>query len=553
MPTFDDLLQEVGPFGRCQKRIFALLCLLSLPFAGVYVGIVFQGFTPDHWCRDLAAAQWRRTCGQSLTDGHKLAVPVVNSSGVLQHSSCEQYEVDWNSTDLGCDPEELDLSGYPVTTCKNGWEYDYEGRKSFVTEFDLVCSDGWLVDMFQSSLCVGNLAGSFAFGYFADRFGRKLSFLMSNILNTISGILLAVAPNYVSILVSRTILGFGVKGGWMACYVLLTEIVGVEYRRTVGILFQMFFSVGILFLPLLAYFITDWRWLQITFSAPYVLFLSYYWFIPESPRWLISQNKSPKALEITEAIAKENKTKLLNKREKLTEEEGDSPTASLLDLVRTPNMRKHTLILMFNWFTSSVVYQGLIMRVGITGGNVYVDFLISGLVEFPAAFLILLTIERIGRRLPFAAANIVAGASCFITACIPDSMFWFKTVVACIGRLGITMAFEMVVFVNTELYPTFVRNLGVSVCSTLCDVGGIVAPFLLYRLAAVWLELPLIIFGAVAIVAGGLVLLLPETRGAPLPETIEDVEFPDRTKENLANLQMKKLLKSNPTTKETTV
>lgn len=36
-------------------------------------------------------------------------------------------------------------------------------------------------------------------------------------------------------------------------------------------------------------------------------------------------------------------------------------------------------------------------------------------------------------------------------------MFWFKTFVACIGRLGITMTFEMVVFVNTELYPTFVR------------------------------------------------------------------------------------------------
>lgn len=79
-------------------------------------------------------------------------------------------------------------------------------------------------------------------------------------------------------------------------------------------------------------------------------------------------------------------------------------------------------------FTSAVVYQGLIMRLGILGGNVYIDFLISGLVEFPAAFLILFTIERVGRRLPFATANIVAGVSCLITAFIPESeLLWVKT------------------------------------------------------------------------------------------------------------------------------
>lgn len=33
----------------------------------------------------------------------------------------------------------------------------------------------------------------------------------------------------------------------------------------------------------------------------------------------------------------------------LTDDETDSTSASLLDLVRTPNMRKHTFILMFNW------------------------------------------------------------------------------------------------------------------------------------------------------------------------------------------------------------
>uniref|UniRef100_A0A8D2ZUE2 Solute carrier family 22 member 3 n=1 Tax=Scophthalmus maximus TaxID=52904 RepID=A0A8D2ZUE2_SCOMX len=525
LTTFDDLLEEAGTFGRCQRRIFALLCLLSLPFAGVYVGIVFQGFTPDHWCRDPAVVERRQACGWSLADSRRLTVPPVNGSGTPpQRSSCERYEVDWNTTGLTCDTQELDLRGVPVSSCKDAWEYQYEGRTSFVTEFHLVCEDGWLVDMYQATLNVGFLAGSFAFGFFADRFGRKISFLASNLLNAIAGIV--------------TIFGFGVKGGWMTTYVLLTEIVGVEHRRTVGILYQMFFSVGVLVLPLLAYFITDWRWLQVTISAPYVLFLCYYWFIPESPRWLISQNKSSKALEITEAMAKENGRKLTKSFETLTCDESDSCSASLLDLFKTPNMRKHTFILMFNWFTSAVVYQGLIMRVGITGGNVYIDFLIAGLVEFPAAFLILFTIERVGRRLPFAAANIVAGASCFVTALIPDSMFWSKTVVACVGRLGITMAFEMVVFVNTELYPTFVRNLGVSVCSTLCDVGGIVAPFLLYRLAGIWLELPLIIFGTVALIAGGLVLLLPETRGVPLPETIDDIEFPNRFSEVKTNFNI---------------
>ncbi|KAM4633302.1 solute carrier family 22 member 2-like [Polymixia lowei] len=547
MTTFDDILEEAGAFGLCQKRIFALLCLLSLPFAGVYVGIVFQGFTPDHWCRDPAVAELRQGCGWSLADTRRLTVPLVNNSGAPVHSTCEQYDLDWNATGLTCDRQDVDLNGVPVTMCKNGWEYDYEGRQSFVTEFDLVCADGWLVDMYQASLNVGFLVGSIAIGYLADRFGRKMSFLMSNLFNAIAGILVAVAPNYISMMVFRTIFGFGVKGGWMAAYVLITEIVGVEYRQTVGILYQMFFSVGVLILPLLAYFITDWRWLQVVFTAPYIVFLTYYWFIPESPRWLLSQNNSSKAVEITEAMAKENKKKLSKNIETLIDDNAESSTASFMDLIRTPNMRKQTLILMFNWFTAAVVYQGLIMRVGIAGGNVYIDFLISGLVEFPAAFLILFTIERIGRRLPFAAANIVAGASCLITAFIPDSMFWFKTVVACIGRLGITMAFEMVVFVNTELYPTFVRNLGVSVCSTLCDVGGIVAPFLLYRLAVIWLELPLIIFGVLSFIAGGLVLLLPETRGVPLPETIDDVEFPNRNKVDPLKRQTKGLIQSDLT------
>lgn len=53
------------------------------------------------------------------------------------------------------------------------------------------------------------------------------------------------------------------------------------------------------------------------------------------------------------------------------------------------------------------------MHVGATGGNLYLDFFYSALVEFPATFIILATIDRVGRIYPLAAANLVAGAACF--------------------------------------------------------------------------------------------------------------------------------------------
>lgn len=113
MATFDDLLEEAGPFGRCQKRVFGLFCLLSCSFAGMYVGIVFQGFTPGHWCRDPAVMDKRTSCGWSLEDVRGLTAPPANGSG-----SCEQLEVDWNSTGLSCDTQNLELSGFPVVACK---------------------------------------------------------------------------------------------------------------------------------------------------------------------------------------------------------------------------------------------------------------------------------------------------------------------------------------------------------------------------------------------------------------------------------------------------
>lgn len=60
------------------------------------------------------------------------------------------------------------------------------------------------------------------------------------------------------------------------------------------------------------------------------------------------------------------------------------------------------------------------MHMGMAADNMYLDFLYSALVEFPAAFIIIVTIDRVGRRYPWAMSNLVAGAACLATAFIPE-------------------------------------------------------------------------------------------------------------------------------------
>ncbi|XP_040821611.1 solute carrier family 22 member 2 [Ochotona curzoniae] len=548
MPTMDHILEHVGDFHFFQKRTFLLLSLLSAAFTPIYVGIVFLGFTPDHHCRSPGVAELSRRCGWSPEEELNYTVPGLGEADGAFLRQCMRYEVDWNQSSLSCVDPLASLapnrSHLPLSPCEHGWVY-YMPGSSIVTEFNLVCDHSWMLDLFQSVVNGGFFIGSMSIGYLADRFGRKLCLLVTILINASSGVLMAVSPSYAWVLIFRLIQGLVSKASWMIGYIQITEFVGPSYRRTVGILYQVAFTFGLLVLVGVAYALPHWRWLQLAVTLPNFCFLLYYWCIPESPRWLISQNKNAKALRIMKYIAKKNGKSLPTSLQSLRvdEEVSEKLSPSFLDLVRTPQMRKHTLILMYNWFTGSVLYQGLIMHTGLAGSDVYLDFFYSALMEFPAAFIIIVTIDRIGRRYPWAVFNMVAGVACLALVFIPDDLQGLKIAMACLGRMGITMGYEMVCLVNAELYPTFIRNLGVMVCSSLCDIGGIITPFLVYRLTAIWLQLPLLVFAVVGLVAGVLVLMLPETKGKALPETIEEAENmqrPRRSREKVIYLQVKK-------------
>ncbi|KAF6116148.1 solute carrier family 22 member 2 [Phyllostomus discolor] len=358
MPTVDDILEHIGEFDFFQKRTFFLLSLLSASFAPIYVGIVFLGFTPDHRCRSPGVAELSRRCGWSLAEELNFTVPGPGPAGEAFPSQCRRFEVDWNRSALGCVDPLAELAAnrslLPLGPCRHGWVYDTPGS-SMVTEFNLVCARSWMLDLFQSAVNAGFFVGAMGIGYIADRFGRALCLLATILINAISGVLLAVAPTYAWALIFRLIQGLVSKAGWLIGYILMTELVGQSYRRTVGILYQAAFTVGLVALAGLAYALPHWRWLQLAVTLPTFFFLLYYWFIPESPRWLISRNRSAKAQSVLKHIARKNGKPIPASLQSLSldEEVGEklSPklNPSFLDLVRTPQIRKHTLVLMYNW------------------------------------------------------------------------------------------------------------------------------------------------------------------------------------------------------------
>lgn len=56
-------------------------------------------------------------------------------------------------------------------------------------------------------------------------------------------------------------------------------MVGPKKRMFAGVGVNIFFTVGYFATGIFAYFIRDWRILQISLVLPSVLFLAYYWYV----------------------------------------------------------------------------------------------------------------------------------------------------------------------------------------------------------------------------------------------------------------------------------
>ena len=90
-----------------------------------------------------------------------------------------------------------------------------------------------------------------------------------------------------------------------------------------------------------------------------------YWLLPESPRWLLSVGRVAEAEGIVREAATFNNIELPEDfRLAPVQQRADTRRRTILDLLRSPNMRTKTLILFYNWFVNAFAYYGLSLNMG---------------------------------------------------------------------------------------------------------------------------------------------------------------------------------------------
>lgn len=380
----------------------------------------------------------------------------------------------------------------------------------------------------QSTYMFGVFTGAVVLGNMADKVGRKPVFCWSAVLQLIFGIGVAFTPEYYSFLFIRYLYGiFGSAGSYIPGFVLTMELVGASKRSMCGVAFQAAFALGFMLVAGWGSFIKDRQLLQIIYGCHAIVLVGHIWLMDESPRWLWGQGRTKEAVDIVKRALKMNGSPInLETAEFVSKGKSESRTASndagVLDLFRTPNLRKKTLNVMLCWFANSLVYYGLSLSTGNLEGNPFVILFIMGLVELPSYVVTVYLMDRLGRR-SLTAFEMIAGGICCIIAANLAMGSTASTSFVFIGKFMIAGSFAIIYNYSAELFPTVIRNSAMGLGAMCARTSGALTP-LITLLDSFDPKMPAIIFAVIALISGFLVMFLPETLHKPMPQTVEDGE-----------------------------
>lgn len=417
-----------------------------------------------------------------------------------------------------------------------------------------------------SAVFAGMCIGAPVWGSLSDAKGRRFSFGCGMLITCVFGFASAAAPNFIALLVFRALVGFGIPSACVA-FNWLGETCPAATRGLFLVGIEGFWTIGTVAQALLAFALLNrfgWRVMLTVSAIPTLLLLILLPFVPESPRYLAVQGRTDEAEAVLRRMLRmcgkappPGRLRPLAVPPPRTAPTGAKAVAlffwrakmlglSVINGLRSLFSRSlwlTTLVLVFVWMSSAHVYYALAVLVGqidfMSGGSKVCDAaaggrlqiptadlqanLITACAEVPGLVLSLLAVHLCSRRVAFAAP--MAAVAVVLIPLMAGVSGASAIAPLFLSRMTIYAAFA-IVWTTAEVYPTSVRGFALGFNNSMSRIGGLLASFTVASRETAWVHTPELVLAVLSLASAAAMLVLPQpdSKGAHLADTVEDVD-----------------------------
>jgi sugar porter (SP) family MFS transporter len=389
-----------------------------------------------------------------------------------------------------------------------------------------------------SAVLVGAVVGASVGGALTDRFGRRGLIIVAGVIFIASSLGTALSPSVPFLIAARVVSGIAIGVASFISPMYIAELVPARVRGALVAVNMLAITTGIVAAYLTDYALTGnggWRWMFGLGVVPAVALTIGMWFLPDSPRWLISKSRIDEARKALARLRspEEIVPEVADIEQSTAKTSGDWKTELFRPALRMPLMIGIGVALFqqLSGINTVIYYAPTIFKFAgfQSASNSILAAVGLGVVMLCSHVAAIFLLDRVGRR-PLLLVGI-AGQIVGLAAL--GAAFHFKQLSSSIGDIAIGSLVVYVVcfafgigpifwLLISEIYPLAVRGAAMSV-ATVANWGMnlVVAVTFLTLAGAVGHAWTFWIYGVITIGAWLFIYkLVPETKG----KTLEQIE-----------------------------
>lgn len=422
----------------------------------------------------------------------------------------------------------------------------YEAYFNLTSSFQI----GWAM----SNALVGCLIGAAISGYITDKLGRKKVLIIAGFLFTLSAVATALAETFSFFVLMRMAGGVAIGLASTVSPMYIAEMAPSSHRGKLVSINQLTIVLGILAAQITNWMIADtlpeqatrvmildswngqfgWRWMFGAETLPAIVFFLLAFRIPESPRWLIKQNRLHEARDVLSGIGgsdyAQTQSSLIEKT--VTDDVGRMRMKELFSPKILPVLMIGIGLAVFQqWCGINVIFnyaEEVFTSAGYDINQMLVNIIFTGTANLVFTFVALKTVDRWGRK-----TLLLIGSGALAVIYLLMAFFYYTQligwhmlvlVIAAISFYAMSLAPITWVFIS-EIFPNRIRGTAMSVCVFALWTASLILTYTFPILNEGLGEGPkgtALTFGVYALICIlGFILIykkLPETKGKSLEE-----------------------------------